>query len=394
MFSGRLVYVVCQWLVLVAIAKTGTPEMVGEFAFALAAVSPVIILFNLNMRVFQATDAKNEYDFVDYLSARFVQTGNALLVILLIAYFAEYSNSIMKIVVGVSLFKAVESISDIYYGRLQQLEKMPRIGRSLMMRGVLFLASMYAGIQMISSVALGTLITALVWLLVLLLHDRKAVRQKILLRGRGLLASIWRLSKKCFPLGVVAFLLSLNANIPVYVINGYLDTSQLGIFSALAYFAIAGQFVTGALAQAAAPRLAQYYIRAELDKFKILQIRLVGLGAVMAIIGVLLVFYLGEYVLNIFYNPTYAEHVDLFLWVMVSAGIGYAAIFLGTGLTVARRFREMLLLNIFSVTATLILSFLFIPEYGLIGAGWALAGSAAMKFVVNLAINYSLIYSR
>jgi O-antigen/teichoic acid export membrane protein len=394
MLSGKLIYVACQWLALVAIAKLGTPEIVGEFAFALAATSPIFIFFNLNMRMFQATDAKNEYVFKEYLSARLVQTAVALLTIALVTYFGGYTSSITKVVAAVSFYKAVESISDIYYGRLQCLEKMPRIGRSQIMRGLLYMLAVYMSMRMAGSVVPGAVLTALLWLLVLFLYDKKGVEPEVSIRSERVVERIWQVSKKCFPLGVVALLVSLNANIPVYVIKRYLDIGQLGIFSALVYFAIAGQFVTGALAQTVAPRLAQYYTGAQLDKFKSLQARLIGLGAGMAIVGVLLAIYVGEYVLAIFYNSSYAAHTDAFIWIMVSAGIGYAAIFLGAGLTVARRFREMLLLNIISVTATFVLCYTFVPEYGLIGAAWALAGSAAMKFMINFAINYWLLYSR
>ena len=393
MMAGSLIYALCQWLVLIAIAKFGTPEVLGEFAFALAITSPVVIFFNLNMRAFQATDANNEYSFDEYLAARMVQIGMALLTIFVIVYFSSYSSSIISIIAGVSFYKGIESMSDIYYGRHQRREHMQRIGRSLMIRGAVFAAAIFASMRMTNDVKLGVLFTVIGWFLVLLLHDKRGVEVTLSVRGRDLVATIWHLSKRCLPLGIVTFLVSLNANIPTYVIKNYLDTGQLGVFSALLYFAIVGLFISGALAQTVAPRLALYYSRSELHKFKFMQIKLLGVGAVMGILGLLLVVFLGEYVLESFYGAAYAAHVDVFFWVMLSAGVGYAAIFLGTGLTVARRFREMFFLNVCTVIVTAGLSFLLIPKYGLVGAAWALAGSATLKFIVNLMITYSIVYS-
>jgi O-antigen/teichoic acid export membrane protein len=228
----------------------------------------------------------------------------------------------------------------------------------------------------------------------LLFHDVKGVENRLKEGSRTTVATVWQLSSRCLPLGIVTFLVSLNANIPTYVIKNYLDIEQLGVFSAIVYFAIAGQFVTGALAQAAAPRLALYYSRSELGKFKLLQIKLMAIGVGMALVGVLLVTFLGEQLLGLFYGFEYAAHVDVFFWIMISAGIGYAAIFLGTGLTVTRRFREMLFLNVLSVVTTFILSIILVPKYGLTGAGWALAASASLKLIINLMINYMTIYSK
>ena len=38
-----MIYATCQWGILVAPAKLGTPQMVGEFALALAVTAPILI---------------------------------------------------------------------------------------------------------------------------------------------------------------------------------------------------------------------------------------------------------------------------------------------------------------------------------------------------------------
>src|SRR5262245_54066435 len=64
---GNGLYAACQWAIVVVLAKLGTPEMVGKFTFALSLTAPVILLANLNLRRLQATDARHEYEFGEYL---------------------------------------------------------------------------------------------------------------------------------------------------------------------------------------------------------------------------------------------------------------------------------------------------------------------------------------
>ena len=64
--AGNATYAASQWGVLVALAKLGTPELVGQFAFALALTSPLVLFSQLNLRAVQATDAKHEYEFAEY----------------------------------------------------------------------------------------------------------------------------------------------------------------------------------------------------------------------------------------------------------------------------------------------------------------------------------------
>lgn len=59
-------YTACQWGMLSVLSKLGTPQVVGQFALALAITTPIVFFFNLQLRIVQATDARSEYAFSDY----------------------------------------------------------------------------------------------------------------------------------------------------------------------------------------------------------------------------------------------------------------------------------------------------------------------------------------
>src|SRR5450759_4705386 len=63
--AGNVIYAGCQWGVLIVIAKSGTPAMVGQFALALAVTAPIMILANQGLRALQATDAQRHFTFGD-----------------------------------------------------------------------------------------------------------------------------------------------------------------------------------------------------------------------------------------------------------------------------------------------------------------------------------------
>ena len=56
--AGHVVAAGCKWLELTLLAKAGTRDMVGQFAYALALTAPVVMLTNLQLRAVQATDAQ------------------------------------------------------------------------------------------------------------------------------------------------------------------------------------------------------------------------------------------------------------------------------------------------------------------------------------------------
>src|SRR4051794_13845152 len=138
-FTGNVVYAACQWGILVVLAKLGSPEMVGQFALGLAVTAPVMQFTNLQLRAIQSTDAKSEFSLRDYLGLRLITTIVALLVIIGIAVVANYRQETLLVILFVGLAKGFESISEIFYGQLQQCERMDRIAISMIIKGILSL---------------------------------------------------------------------------------------------------------------------------------------------------------------------------------------------------------------------------------------------------------------
>ena len=288
-FAGNVVYAGCQWGMLMVLAKLGSPERVGQFALGLAVTAPVIMFTNLQLRAIQATDARREYRFGHYLALRLATTALALLVIAGIA--CGYRLETALVILAVGLAKAFESLSDVVYGLLQAHERMDRIALSMMIKGPLSLVALGMVVYLTASIAWGALALAGVWGLLLIAYD---IPNGIRLLDQGEpsapcwdLPALARLAWLALPLGIVMMLISLNANIPRYFIEHYWGERELGIFAALAYLMVAGNTVVGALGQSASPRLARYYAEGNGRAFRRLLVKLVGLGAGMGLVGLL-----------------------------------------------------------------------------------------------------------
>ena len=61
--AGNVVYAACQWGMLMAITRLGSPEMLGQFALGLAVTTPLLAFANLKAKGVQASDARREYHF-------------------------------------------------------------------------------------------------------------------------------------------------------------------------------------------------------------------------------------------------------------------------------------------------------------------------------------------
>src|ERR1700753_480459 len=137
MVAGNAFYVGCQWGVLVATVKCGTSEMVGQLSLGFAICAPIFLFCQLRLRAASATDAGCEYEASEYLALRLFCTSIALLGVFLICIPGHFAMQTTLTILGVAVAKAIESGSDLFYGFLQNAERIRPIAFSLIMRGLL-----------------------------------------------------------------------------------------------------------------------------------------------------------------------------------------------------------------------------------------------------------------
>lgn len=401
-FVGNVVFAGSQWGALVAIARLGSPEMVGQLALSLAITAPVILFTNLQLRTVQATDAKNAYSFRDYLALRLISTTVALVVIVCLGAMSGNNREATLVILTIGMAKAFEAVSDVFYGLLQKQERMDLIAKSMILRGTAALVSLCIGVHLTGRLIWGAVGMAFVWGASLICYDVPTTRRVLesidtRLRQRAYEASTpslrlrWNakvlseLTRVALPLGLVTMLVSFNTNIPRYFIVHHLGAHQLGIFAAIAHFAVAGNLVINALGQTASPRLAKFYASGNRSGFLVLLLRLVAIGLLLSLAAILVAIFFGRQFLTLAFGAKYARE-DLFVALTVGAGIGYVASLLGYGMTAARYFRAPapMLAVVAGVTAGTCL--LLIPARGLSGVTTAIIVAALLQLVISIAI--------
>ena len=386
---GTGLYAFCQWGMLVVVAKLCSTNMVGQFALALAITAPVFVFAGLNLRTVQATDARGDFQFGDYLSLRLMSIAAALTFVFAIEIVSRHDVYLLFVVVMTAVAKALDLIGDTVFGLQQQHERMDRVAISLMIRGVLQLSAVAAAAYTTRNVFWAVSGQAAVSLVVLLTYDlknagrlhqfpwptRNPARYPTLVRLATLQFGTWRniraLMRVSFPLGLVAMLGTLMVNIPRYFIESIAGTAKLAVYSAMGYIMIVGGMAASSLCQATAARLARYYVE-NLRQFRRLLLQLISIAAANGVIGVLAAVLWGRQFLAIMYRPEYAMYPSVFAWLMAAAGVSYVASVLGFGLAAARKFDVQLPVYICATLVTASACVPLVPRYGLQGAAWAL----------------------
>lgn len=404
MLVGNVAYGFSQWALLVALAKIGTIEMVGTFALAIAIVVPVLMFSSLSLRSIQITDYHRSYRFLEYASLRLLMLVVSLLFIAGFGLLAGYSRPVLLSTLLIASGRAFEYISDLLYGLLQQQEDMAGVAISMALRAILSVSALSLGVFLTHSLVWGSAGLLLASSTVLFGYDipkafaDRKVRISSVIPGtvsyfRSLIANrgqlrLWRLGLTGLPMGLVLMLVSLNLNIPRYFIQRRLGVAELGIFSAIATLLAAGSVVTNAVGQAAAPRLAKYFLTGNKRGFRILLTAIItaslGLGA-LGLGGALL---FGRQAMAIIYRPEYSARQDVLVWLMAASGFFYLGSTLGYAVTAVRCFAPQLPLFTAAAVTTGIGCFALVPRSGLRGAAIAILISAVVQCVGSAYLLY------
>lgn len=374
---GNFIYGGCQWAMVVAIAKLGTPEMVGRFALAFAVTAPIFSLTAMNMRAVLATDQRKEHGFADYLSLQLVTlTVGVALSFCFAALFVDRGT---WFVLGtITLAKFVEALSDVYLGYLQQGERMHLVSRSLSAKGALSVAALTFGLWAGGTIEWGAIGLLGAWTSVFLLYDVRKARaiaratSDFPLRPRWNVASQIRIAGTALPLGITVCLGSLLVNVPRYFVERTYGARELGFFAALAYFMIIGARIVSALGESATPRLARHFSAGEFAVFRSVLKRMLAVGGVVGGIGIVSAIVFGDRLLLIAYRPEYAARSGVLVTIMIAAALNYFAGFLQYAVTATRTFRSQPLVVALSLGALAIACRVLVPTRGSTGAGIAM----------------------
>jgi O-antigen/teichoic acid export membrane protein len=396
-FVGNAVYAAGQFAMLMLLTKLVRPEQVGQYALGMALVYPAMMLANMQLRSVMNSTVNDRAQFGHYLSFRLLTTFAAFAVIFGITQVLRYDRELTEVVLLVGVAYGIETISDVYYARLQLHDRMAEISKSLMTRATLSVLALAVFTYVTRSVVSGIAGVAVARAIVLLGYDTRE-RTHVLRRQpkwfllNGDLAPrfdageqrqlLWR----SLPLGIVVLLTTLNSSIPSFFIKHGIGERDLGIFSALGLTISVGNMAVVSLGQSAFTRLSRAYASGNITAFGSLLVVLLTCGAGIGVCGMLISKFAGREILTLLFRPEYAERADLLPWIMAAGAVLFMAQFLGFGLTAAGFYHSQVVLNILANVSLVAACYWLVAGKGLLGAILAMLIAAIVQLVASAAI--------
>lgn len=390
MLCGTVAASASQWLIMVIIAKEFGVISMGAYALSVSVVSPVFSFSSLSLRAVQASDQLRNYGFLDYLITRLTTSFFSLLFVFGLCLLWPWGSLPSGVVIGVTVLKLSEAITDISHGKLQQVEKISLIGKSLIVGNIVIISffsfSVFVGLGMSASLVLASLMALFYSIVVdlMLAWKTESSMPSIKASRENLYTRIFQIISISYPLGITVLMNSAVTHITRVILSIYSSVSLVGIFAALSQFIMVGSTLVGAVSQASLPRLARHVQAREKVAFSNILMKLVVVAILVGISGILVSHVLGEQVLLIFYNPEVANYSSTLTLIMVSSSVAYIAGVLGTAITSARMFKATAINSTVCTTVTVLFALALIPWYGILGAVLSIAAGYVSQLLLAL----------
>lgn len=390
-----------RWLLVVMLARQGTPEVLGQYALAVSIATPLVVFSRMRLRSLQASQTRATYQFGHYAALTLVNSVLVLAAVFVISLAGGYDGNTSTAILLLTAGLVVESGSELCYGYFQQQERMQHIGRSMLLRA--FLSGLFTWWALASGIGLVALLAGLGGVTGLMLAgydlrwlNRLSQGARSIESGNGgkeRLAAIWnvpvlrQLAVTAVPLACGGALAALNLNIPRYVLESTAGLEQLGIFSAMAALVVPGNVVMLGMTQAALPRLSRHFSSGRKPECRRLVWQLLLLSSVVGGGFFLLLAVAGEWLVSTLFTSAYAGRPVVLCVLAGAAAVTYVGYTLVVVVIAQQRFWTVVKIHSATSGVVLIGSLWLVGRYDILGAAvMQLAGAVCTTALLAVAV--------
>mgnify|MGYP006972219350 CR=1 FL=1 len=218
---GSMSNALSSFALLTIVTRLNGVEDAGLFSIAFSTAQLLTTISCFETRSIQATDVKGELDFKDYFTFRVVTCCIMMFAALGFVFYNDYHGSDATLIILISLYKAIDGISDSYQGMFQQQNRIDLSGKALGFRVILSTIGFTLILAATHNLVLAGGIMVIISVIFIYNFDRALSvyfsKAKISFNFSKMKFLFWQ----CLPLFIGSFMLSYVINASKYAIEKY-----------------------------------------------------------------------------------------------------------------------------------------------------------------------------
>lgn len=339
----------------------------GIFSFAFSAACVFYVIGVYSGRTFQITDTTKDISDSDYFHARFWSCAAMLIFTLFFCLFRGYDAYKFAVIILLTLYKALEAISESTYAVIQKQNHLNQVGKSLFLKAFFSLIFFFIIDALTHNLVLACAVLVLASSAIILFYDIPRLRQAHFHLDKPNLGKVWYLTRKGFFVFGFSFLGIYLVNAPKYAIDSVSTNEIQTIYGIIAMpatvLALFVQYVIQPFLMTLKTNLRQNFSRfVRLTIYLTLSVFAFGLFCLLA------AWLLGIPVLEFLYNVPLADHLLPLLIIIIGGTLYAMSLVISTSLTTMRDTASQLVVFFLVALFAFLTARLFVAAQGITGA--------------------------
>ncbi len=269
-------------------------EAGGIIALSLSIGSQLVTIGYFNIRVFQASDIKEEYTFGDYTVFRIVSIA-AMIAVGIAWIIKDAFTGAKAVAIGIAIgFRVLESISDLLEGRYHQKGRYDVSCRGVFVKTLIFLVAFLAALFISGDLVMALAAMTITYAALIIIIDSRLIGDFGGISFKSSFAKQKGLFIAGLPLFINQFLNMYIINASKYTVERIFGDATLGVYNALYMMTFVVNMFSSFVLKPTITSLAQRYTNNNLKGFLNLILRQVAI-----ILGLTAVCIGGAYLLGI-----------------------------------------------------------------------------------------------
>ncbi|MCI8640681.1 MAG: hypothetical protein HFJ59_02240 [Clostridia bacterium] len=356
----------------------------GIFTIAFSTACILNIIGVYAGRIYQVTDQNKGITDKEYIINRIITTILMIMLVTIFSFVKGYSVFKFTIFLLLTIYKALEALSDVIYGILQKNEKLDIVGKSLLIKSIISVCIFIIVDIITKNIITSILSIILTNIIILLIYDIKISRNMIDFSVKVKKENVLQIFKSGFFTFAIAFLGMYVLNAPKYAIDSYLTENYQTIFGIIVMPATIIGLVAQFLIHPYLNQILDLYKKKNLKLLNKLILKLVIYILVFGTISSILAYFLGIQVLGLIYALDLSLYRAGLLIIIIASTLYTIGVIYSSVLTTVRETFPQFVIYIYMSIFAFCISNILTKILDINGAIWSYLGIMTMQFLIYI----------